>query len=243
MAIVHQADTAGTVVAASTTSGTQSFVVLPSAGDTIVAMVVGIGTATQTPSFSCSDNQGNTYSVSKSVNNTNNGFVSVFVCPSIGSPSGTFTVTFNVGNSSLGKWGFICSRFSGLSATGQPDVTAVGTTGLSSSAAPGNMTTVTANTLVVGVGWLSIGTIAPPSSPWVQIAETNSGINPLGGAFYQIVSSTGTFNPSWSSSLTPNWAAAQLALKIAAVVKPLFRQSNLDGLSAGGGFFANPLGG
>jgi hypothetical protein len=69
------------------------------------------------------------------------------------------------------------------------------------------------NDLVIAVGGKQYSdTVNSPGTPWIQLNGT-SGVVPTSNPVYQIVSSSGTFNPSWSWANSADDAAAIVAIK------------------------------
>ena len=132
-------------------------------------------------------------------------------------------------------------EFSGYTATLDTSAVSAGTGTGGSLTVPtsGSMTTTNATDLIVAVlGLLLNKTITNPSSPWTALTklESTNSLAPI----YQVVSTTGNFNPTWTwaSGNAPN-GGTMIALK---AKLGLFRQAPLSGLSSGGGRPGDALG-
>lgn len=116
------------VVASSTSTATAavSFAALPAAGNQIIASVGIYGTSAP-GTISASDNQGgSSYSVAATTTNgLNKAGAAVLYRENISSPSGTFTVTFADGGTSIQWSGVIAYEVSGLPASASLDKTTV----------------------------------------------------------------------------------------------------------------------
>lgn len=77
---------------------------------------------------------------------------------------------------------------------------------------PGGFTTTNANDVIVGFAYTSTGAVTPATGYTLQQTAGNAGSVQL-NAEDKGVSATGTYDPSWTTTLTPVWVAAGVALK------------------------------
>lgn len=206
--VQSQHNTAGAVAEV-----TATFASGPTAGNAVVVCCWGNAVGANP---TCSDNQGNVYSRRVSAGTASNDFVAVFDCDSVTYHGGAFTVTLGTGGSTNFAVNVVLAEVSGMQTSGQPDVTAVSATGDTTSAKPGSITTATATDIVFAVMASNSGdnpaSVTSPSGWTSLFKDTNGASDEVGEAVYQVESSTGTFDPTWTVP-SQNWAACQVAYK------------------------------
>lgn len=191
-----------------------SFGSLPAAGSTIIVMV---GLWPQSLALTASqftDNQGNTYAIAESrIVAGGNEVAIIAYAKNIGSPSGTFTVTFTPANNGS-FFDFCAIEVTGLDGTSPLDKTAKsgGTSGTIDTTA--TATTSQADELLVaccarrGFGGFTV------SSGWTEQVEENDDVSwqPMEGDT-QIVAATGTYSATWNNVPNNVWTACIATFK------------------------------
>ena len=90
--------------------------------------------------------------------------------------------------------------------------------------------TTNANDLIIAIGTVSNSKVfSDPTSPWNALNGL-SGTAPSMGAVYQIVSSTNTFTPSFTTTATALWAVGVMGLQAAPGGPPRFRHKPIKRL-------------
>jgi len=210
----------------STTTGSLSFTSLPAGGKSII---VGLASSSSGGFSPVTDNQsGNTYSQVvlelDPANNNNSAACALFWCPSITTPSGTFTITWTWGNGLNAGWtGVFLLEVAGIFSVDKTGV--ANCSGLTSG--PLVMTASGANasssSLVVGCASQRAGsagggawTTAPTTgygTGLIVYTGSNQGPDSVGG--YKIVSALET-----SSMTTPTWTGTGTAAGVIATFNP-----------------------
>jgi hypothetical protein len=208
---------------------TCSFATLPSAGNAIVAAFWGWDGGT-VPTISCSDNQGNTYTNAVTRRDaTLQQWVAICRDPSIGTPSGTFTVTMSAAGPTQRNITGVAIEFTNFAAA-DLDQTASNAGDLGT--LPGADTTATATTaqanelLIAVSGWCNaagtwnsdIGASgSAPATGWtLEIVEAVCSPTHAGSVAYNIVSSTVAARHTWSNNPTSSRYVAAIATFMAA---------------------------
>jgi hypothetical protein len=181
-------------------------------------MVEGFRATLDFSTTACADNQGNTYSrvVTQATTGTQEG-TAIYWCPSIGTPSGTFTVTVTPGGS--GGFYAVCRAVeASYSGTAEVDVwtsangsgTAVSSGAMSTTA---NADSLLAAVMVTVNDEASI-TVESLSPAWVEEFEelTLTNFQP-GEGDTRIVTSTGAYTANWTMATSRDWAACIAAFK------------------------------
>lgn len=219
MAIAIDQTSSSVNVASTTTPQTITFSTPPAIGSTIVVFQWGWAGASQTQYAVPTDNAGNTYSLLATqaipATGTSPDLSTLWVCYGITSAPTTITLTTTGSGTkhSSGNIAGIARSYTGVATSGQPDgsSTASGTTSSSSTGA----FTANVGDLAVAVTMYEKGespTITTPSG-WNNLS-TN-----YGSSIDQIVSTTGTLNPTWTATVSsPNWAAVGATLLPAVTV-------------------------
>jgi hypothetical protein len=219
-----------TVVATSTSL---SFDSTPSVGNTVLVELWCFGSQA-TPTGS--DNQGGSNSYTRDVikQSTAPQAAVVIFRALLSASSGTFTVTLsNVTFSD--SISLVIMEFSGILSVSPIDGSN-SANGSSTAPAPGSITTTNIPDVllaVVGSDVSNANTItASPGGGYISLLKNinSTGAQSAGEAMYQIVSSTGSFNPTWTT-VSGAWAAGQIAYKAigGTVDQESFRFRNDDG--------------
>lgn len=190
-----------------------SFGSLPSAGNLVTVSAISYGNGGAIPAADFTDNQGNTYQIA-AASLPNSGSATIAYAANIGSPSGTFTVTWNptTGASYLV---FAITEWSGMATTSLLDGTFVdAASGTAPTVATG--TTTNANDLIIAVGYnddqSATSTFTKDAAFTEEFIEQDATQYIVGEASYRIVSSTGNYSSTWTTSNFP-WSAAIAAFK------------------------------
>ncbi len=193
-----------------------SFGALPAAGNTII-VEVAYDPATATPLAAwMTDNQGNTYQLA--VGSAVNGTVrtAIYYAENIGTPSGTFTVTFTPAVNSF--FAMMAVEWAGLATSSSIDQTNSNFS-TSSPAAVTTGTTTQANELVVAVfGNSQSGNtaITKDAAFTEDFVETNGAVFQASEGSYQIVSATGAYTSTWTMASGAAWTCSIATFKQAA---------------------------
>jgi hypothetical protein len=195
---------------ASGTSQAASFGSLPAAGNAVLVLAFGSnGGASTNPS--CSDNQGNTYTRDEVAQNGTNGpWCAIFRCLSVGTPSGTFTVT--VGGLPSGTIIEVVGvEVSGLTGAAPAASAHAHSTGNSASPSSGTATPNGAQDFAVAV-FAQDGTgtdnFATPSG-WTDLWKETSGTSfEFGEGVDRVLSGSANVSATWSKSASNVWAGA-----------------------------------
>jgi hypothetical protein len=134
------------------------------------------------------------------------GFTAVYFVQSSAGGCSAVTATLSSGSNFNLTWINLSSGSTGRDASNGSS------TGNNAAPSGGPITIGNANDIVVSV-WASgsaSGTITAPSG-FTLIGDNASG--PVYGVAYQIVSTTGTYTPAWTTANSINWAAMTLAYK------------------------------
>jgi len=189
------------------TTSTASFGTLPSSGDSVLVAVAYRDTVAP----SITDNQtGNTYTAVQTLLWSGQVSVSIFWCPSITSPTGTFTVT---STSAAMEW-LTIADVSGLSASTDNGNAADSGGPISTYTITAAGANTNANDFVFAI--LSINSnsgtfgLVVPSTGYTQISNTDGNNYPVEVA-YKIVSAIETSSADWS------WTTASTNGAIAAI--------------------------
>jgi hypothetical protein len=138
-------------------------------------------------------------------------------------------VTVTLTSENTGYVNAVASEFSGVLASTPVDGSAVGTTGSSGSAAPGNLTVAAGDLVCCVVSIDSATSVTVPTG----FTNPDSANNPIvngsvfqsGGGAYKINPGTPT-NPTWTVT-SGKWSTSQFALKTAVAADTLFGQACL----------------
>jgi hypothetical protein len=193
----------------SVSSQTISFSSLPTVGNVVIVGEIGGNSST---SMTMADNQTNSYSLLGSEPAGQANRQTTIWCTSVLTSSGTFTITATP----LANGNFIslfAAEYSGL--TCNPDQSNVGT-GTTTPYTCGSITTRNAKDLLVSVfNWNGSGTVTfSITAGWtIEQQETNGTLVEAGAYADQVVSSTGTFNPSWTISANATATCVNVALQ------------------------------
>lgn len=198
---IQQIDSSGT-------SSSASFGTLPAAGSLVVVEIFGWhGSAFDLTSVT--DNQGNTYTLlktvtaSKSVGGASTTRGCIAYATNVAS-SGTFTITINgLGSGSYLTWG--AQEWTGITTSSAADQSAQAASDSSSPVAVTTGTTTQADELVVAViaaagRTTNAGIDDPPSGYTSLFAQQDYANHNAGEACYKIISATGAQTASWAVS-------------------------------------------
>jgi len=127
---------------------------------------------------------------------------------------GACTVTIDPNGG--GRYGsFTIAEWDDLDSASLLDVDGGNTTGGAANAAADSLTTVAANTLVIGVvtHGAGAGTLTPNTGGgWTELGEIESGANAPSSSVYQYFTSAGSKTVDWSVN-PPNWSVQTMSLK------------------------------
>lgn len=207
-AITHQkTSTQGSCSNAS--SCTTSFASLPSAGNSVFVMIACWNNAADCNITSITDNQSNSYTYTCQTDTFGNSQVCIGYDLSIGSPSGTFTVTANAAASTYFE--VVATEYTPLAAldvTKGASYAALSTadTGVSASTAQASELSVCAASIAAGDTNINITT---PTGYTRRGVQQNATVTIGFEASDKILSSTGTQQCAWSHDLTlfAGWGA------------------------------------
>lgn len=194
-----------------TTSLSESFVSLPSVGNTVHAFCSGTLT---NETLSMADNHANSYTVVTGGSTQVSGVVATIVgsYAHVATSTGTFTVTCT--STSADFLTILILEYSGEPATPVVDGTnkAVGSSGTAWS--PGSITTTAAGDLILGACGSSAGTLTltPASGFTIESSQLNGNSFAVGAVEDQI-GAAGTYTPSITSSVSAPWACGAMAFK------------------------------
>lgn len=187
-----------------TDSQAGSFVTLPTAGRCVIVSVFAWsgGSPSLSSSTSVTDNQSNTYTFAV-LGPVQSGITNgIWFCPSIGTPSGTFTVTVN-GNTVSDALTVLLLEVSGLAASPLGNV--AGTTLTNANPHVGSsVTTTVADSLLLALCCQDQGgsaTYTPGNSFSTVYTEPDNTTYQSGSTAQRIVTSTGTYNCQWTMSV------------------------------------------
>jgi hypothetical protein len=187
-----------------------SFGSTPTVGDIVVVAELVSNDSTYS---TMADNQTNSYSVVESAP-PGQAFRQVNVyCTSVLTASGTFTITATIGITTAFVTLF-AAEYSG--ATCNPDQSTSGTALTASPYACGTMTTRNSKDLLISVlNWDGSGTVtfSINSSFSIEQQQTNGTLFEAGAYADRVVSSAGSFNPSWTVSANANATCVNIALE------------------------------
>ena len=183
---------------------TASFAALPAAGN---AVVVSFGeyAGGGVDVASVTDNQGNTYTKAASSYTAGDGPASaIWYCPSIGTPSGTFTVTAGFTGGVAAYTSMILSEVAGgLATTGTVDLSYGAFDGSGLTTVTIGPTADTAQAREIVFGTICTATALAITSPtgYVNAGQNNNSGTPLMSTDYRITSVIETENPVWDVSV------------------------------------------
>lgn len=210
-------------------SASGSFASLPAAGNCVM-VPISINHDPSHANTSVTDNQSNTYTKQAQMLDNKNQ-ADLFADFSIGSPSGTFTVTVSPAFTSNNYITFVLLEISGLQTTSVLDQTAtanIASPATSTTVGPTG-TTAQADELVVAVlstetGDTNLNLTVP--SGYTEIATEQNG-NSLAGhqSAYKIVTATGTQSATWTHDGTANTGSLIATFKAAAAGGSASRQA------------------
>jgi hypothetical protein len=212
-----------------------SFDSLPSAGRAVVVACFGYLSSIDFGTGSVTDNQGNTYTRRTSATIGTAAQLAIYDCLSIGSPSGTFTVSIDGGSAGTLKIIAVILEVAGLStfegqntATGSSTAPSVTRTVAAASAFQVSAAMAAANQESIVVGVLS--------PTWTEEAEQLSYSSYMAGEIDSRVADIGTgdFTAAWTLATSASWAAGvavytAAAASTAATVRSGQRVINLAG--------------
>lgn len=213
--------------ASSTEPFVASFSTLPTAGNAVVVVFNDNG---DTSVSTVTDNQGNTYTavVNEQDSTAANTFAGVYWCSSIGSPSGTFTVTMTPSNAVGNKVGGFILEVSGIGAVNQTGAANDGGLAPTSLTVTGSAQNTAANCLCVysmvlkgaagNLAFFSAGATAGWTNSSVLNANDN-GIESCAG--YKVVTSVET-SQAVSQTWTTGTACAGVLATFSASGSPTF---------------------
>jgi hypothetical protein len=179
-----------------------SFGTLPAAGNMIVVLVSGWHNGSTFNVTAVTDNQGNTYT--RVVDSTNVGGckAEIWHCPSIGSPSGTFTITIDPADASANYLEWVAVEVSGQ-AISPADRNAENTGTEATTATSGTTAALSqADEIVFALASLSSSdttlNIGTPAG-YTEISEQENSQATIGHhAAYKIVASTAAVSAEWT---------------------------------------------
>ena len=194
----------GTFAYTSASTGPFSFATLPSAGSRIVLPEINVGATSGTGTASDNQGVGNTYSSQLNSIISAAGLVCGLDCPSIGTPSGTFTVT----GAGITGGAYMGALIEAKGTTGVAAGTPVATGGATSASFAASLTAGAASTVpdslvIAWLGFYSNGAAPNWNTP---TGFTNALVNTAGGTpyriDYKILTATETTTANWGSALT-----------------------------------------
>jgi hypothetical protein len=203
-----------------------SFSSLPISGNSVI-VAIAIDFYTACAVTGVTDNQGNSYSpVVTQVDSSNlYALAAIYWCPSIGTPTGTFTVSAAYsGTAAGGNCGIAVLEASGLGSIDQAgSATSTSTSGLTASATGAN---ANAADLVVGGMMTNYygapnSVTSPPNTGYTNFMAVTSGVAQTWG--YKIVSAVET------SSVQASWGGAGAACAVIATFAPAASGNQLMG--------------
>ena len=214
------------VQGANVTSQQISFSSTPTAGRSAIVTYSGYNSSDRTGQLTCTDNQGNTYTLTKFSQQTNGSRYQVsatFHAHNIAS-SGTFTATVGGLAGSYCNVGMI--EASGLNPAGTPITASNGASGSTNPATCTSGTTSSTSVAdAIAIAVLDYDSdngastnIATPSG-YTSIYLSNGG-QECGSAAYKVLSATGAQSASWGTTINPGgepgvWAAQIVVLEAA----------------------------
>lgn len=205
----------GKITASGVSSFTITFGSLPAVGSGIVVGVLA-STTSAFPAGSCTDNQGNSYSIAYQQDYPFGGRKSViFYCPKISTSSGTFIITVNPALGSLTFYG-VAVEVGGVGGGLTIDVLTAGAQGISSAPNAGASTARTVND-VFSVGSFVTGvaqTTIAVNTGWTQELEELT-TTPIGEIDSQVeTAASGTaINISWTMTTSDWWGGRVTSFK------------------------------
>lgn len=192
------------------------FLIQPIVGDYVVAACIINSQSSSLPSMAMGDNQGNSYTSSGI---TSTGFPTLISFAKINASSGTFTVTCFSNQALCCSTTIVAFEYSGLATTSPSDGSS-SSAGTGTSQSPGAISTSNANDLIVGVcggsqnftGSIAFLAGSGFTSQYQQNVEAPQ--YPVMIFEDRIVSSTGSYTASSTSSGSIAWRCSSRALKI-----------------------------
>lgn len=188
-----------------------SFVTSPVAGSFVGVMVEGFGANINYPSNGCTDNQGNTYTRAIFLDDNPRSIAcAIYFCPSIGSPTGTFTITVTANVTAFQVIG--AAEFSAASTSTTPAATQTNTDAGSTTAVSTGTTGALASAerlaLAVFSGDSEPGTITiAGTGAWTQEFEELTFSFEPGEGDSQIATAT-TYEAHWTTGSGTEYVAA-----------------------------------
>lgn len=202
---------------ATAASHSATFSALPSAGNMVVVYVATwYSSAHDVPTANVTDNNGNSYLLAcKRVQSfgADHFVAAIFYAPAIQVTGGTFQVTASASTSS--EMLLRAIEYSGLSSANALDQS-VDNSATSSSATSGTTGTTSATyELLAGVVNLDSGggVSITPTGGFTSRGSTSGGTNPMAGFADRIVSSTGTYQATWTLGSSVGYSACLATFK------------------------------
>ena len=163
------------------------------------------------PSISVSDSRSPSFTVTLTViDGQDDNFIACAFTTSSG--ANTVSVTNSVGDASNTMW-YAIDEFSGADPSACPNINGGISSGTSTTPSD-SLTTTTANELVVGILTTdSPDTSFTPSGGWTEIAEQESHAVQSGSAIFHIVTTAGSYSPSWTLGASRQWFVSSASFK------------------------------
>lgn len=197
--------------ATSVTSIANSLGSLPAAGNFVLVLVHKYTSLHQFAAGDVTDNQGNTYILAAQGVSVSSPQCAIYYCANIGSPSGTFTITVQFGESANGH--LIAQEWANMGT--DPALHVASNAGTGTALSSGTTVSVTPpvdGALVVSIAaiiqaaTLTVETVSPA---WTEVDEVTTPFSaPAGESDYRIVTAAGTQSCAWTSTVSGAWGAA-----------------------------------